>query len=327
MKSFSTTCKKVHYALLALIFSIPLSLTLFTPQMAHAQPEKEQAVSALRYFSQKPNAKASTTPYGNNLSYGHYVQAGDAKLYYEIYGQGTPVFVLHGGGIGTPYEMGLLLDELRKTNQVIIMSTRGHGRSEIGHTPFTYEQKANDALAVISSVTKNPVIVLGFSDGAYTAYKLAAMYPNVVDRIIGIGAGTLKEGYFSPQIQLDDLRKLDNAFIKQQLQIMPEPERYQEFLSKYMSFWSKMSVGKEVFGAIKCPVQLIVGDEDDHAPVATVLEAHQLLPNSRLCVIPKAWHTTFLDNHSLTWNVISEFIRTEKNALLSSKKITANNLK
>ena len=105
---------------------------------------------------------------------------------------------------------------------------------------------------------------------------------------------------------------------------MPEPERFQEFCTNYMKFWSQMEVGRETFGAIRCPVQLIVGDEDDHAPVVTVLEAHQQLPNSRLCVVPKAWHTVFLDNYPVTWNVIEAFVHADRRTLVSSKKLAAN---
>lgn len=110
--------------------------------------------------------------------------AGDAKIYYEVYGEGKPVFVFHGGGVGTPYEMGQLIDKLLQNYQVITVSTRGHGRSEIGHLPLTYEQKANDMLAMMKEVTDEPMVLLGFSDGAYTAYKVASMYPERVDSVI-----------------------------------------------------------------------------------------------------------------------------------------------
>lgn len=291
--------------------------------MATQSSQTEQ----IRYFGQPDSVKGSKTAYGNNLSAGHYVQADDAKIYYEVYGTGTPVFVFHGGGVGTPYEMGALIDQLRKDHQVIAVSTRGHARSEIGHTPLSYEQKANDMIAVMRAVTKKPAAIIGFSDGAYTAYKVASMYPGSVDRIVAIGAGTLKKGFFSGEMNVTDLEKIDKAFIEQQMKIMPEPERYQEFCTNYMKFWSQMEVGKDLLSTIKCPVQLIVGDEDDHAPVATVLEAHQLLSNSRLCVVPKAWHTAFLDNYPVTWDVINEFIHVDSKNLVSSKKLTINNKK
>ena len=296
----------------------------FVPLICAALIFGSTNADAARYFMQG-DTKGSTTPYGDNLQIGKYVKADDAKIYYEVYGKGSPILVLHGGGVGNPYEMGKIIDDLKKNYQVIVMSTRGHGRSEIGHSPLTYEQKANDALAVIKAVTKKPVKIIGFSDGAYTAYKIAAMYPAQVERIVAIGAGTLQAGYFSGEMKLDDLAKIDSAFIEEQKKIRPEPERWQEFCNAYMDFWSKMSVGEETFGAIRCPVLLVVGDEDDHAPVITVLEAHQLIPNSRLCVIPKAWHDAFNGNYDVFKAAVMPFVAAQIKDLNSgSRKVEYN---
>ena len=267
----------------------------------------------------------SSTPYGDNLKIGKYAQADDAKIYYEVYGKGTPILILHGGGVGSPYEFGKILDELKKSHKLIVMSTRGHGRSEIGHSTLTYEQKATDALAVLDDLKINePIQILGFSDGAYTAYEIAALYPERVERVTAIGAGTLQAGYFSGEMKLSDLEKFDKKFIDEQKKIRPEPERWQEFCNAYMKFWSNQSIGAETFGKIKCPVLLIVGDEDDHAPVITVLDAHQLIENSRLCVVPKAWHTAFLDNYDVTAKAIFQFVNAPLKNLTPSKKVDYN---
>ena len=186
----------------------------------------------MRYFMQGNNV-GSATPYGDNLKVGDYVQAGDAKIYYEIYGKGEPILILHGGGVGSPYELGKILDELKKSHKLIVMSTRGHGRSEIGHSPLTYKQKADDALAVLDAVKIfEPIQILGFSDGAYTAYEIAALYPERVERITAIGAGTLKAGFFSPEISLADLEKLDEKFFVAQKNSMRPHRVHKQFLSE-----------------------------------------------------------------------------------------------
>lgn len=73
--------------------------------------------------------------------------------------------------------MGQIIDKLRQNYQVIAVSTRGHGRSEIGHSPLTYEQKAQDMLVVMKAVTNEPAILLGFSDGAYFQTPVYALFP------------------------------------------------------------------------------------------------------------------------------------------------------
>ncbi|MBQ9441388.1 MAG: alpha/beta hydrolase [Selenomonadaceae bacterium] len=278
---------------------------------------------AARYFMQGNNP-GSSTPYGDNLKVGKYAQTSDAKIYYEVYGKGEPILILHGGGVGSPYEMGKIIDALKKNYKVIVMSTRGHGRSEIGHSPLTYEQKADDAIAVLNSVGEKSAQIIGFSDGAYTAYEIAALYPERVEKIVAIGAGTLQKNFFPDKMSLEDLKKFDAEFIEEQKKIRPEPERWQEFCDKYIKFWHEMSVGEETFSKIKCPVLLIVGDEDDHAPVITVLQAHQMTENSRLCVIPKAWHSAFIDNYDLTAAAIFPFINSSPKNLTASKKVDYN---
>lgn len=281
------------------------------------------SADAARYFTQGNNL-GSSVPYGDNLKVGKYAQTSDAKIYYEVYGKGEPILILHGGGVGSPYEMGKIIDDLKKNYKVIVMSTRGHGRSEIGNSPLTYKQKADDAVAVLNSVGEKSVKILGFSDGAYTAYEIAALYPEKVERIVAIGAGTLQKGFFPDKMSLTDLEKFDSKFIEEQKKIRPEPERWQEFCDKYMKFWHEMSVGEETFSKIKCPVLLIVGDEDDHAPVITVLQAHQIIENSRLCVVPKAWHAAFLDNYEVTSAAIFPFINSPLKDLTPSKKVSFN---
>ena len=280
---------------------------------------------AARYFMQG-DAQGSSTPYGDNLKIGKYAQAGDAKIYYEVYGKGEPILILHGGGVGSPYEMGKIIDVLKKNYKVIVMSTRGHGRSEIGHSPMTYKQKADDAVAVLNAVGEKSAQIIGFSDGAYTAYEIAALYPERVERIAAIGAGTLQKNFFGDSMSLADLEKIDAEFIAEQKKIRPEPERWQEFCDKYMNFWHNMSVGAETFDKIKCPVLLIVGDEDDHAPVITVLQAHQIIKNSRLCVIPKAWHSAFIDNYKMTSTAIFQFVNSPLKNLTASKKVDYNSI-
>lgn len=279
---------------------------------------------ATRYFMQG-ESKGSSIPYGNNLKVGKYAQTEDAKIYYEVYGKGKPIVILHGGGVNTPYDMGIFIDELKKKYQVIAVTTRGHGRSETGNTPLTYEQKANDIVAVMNETVNEPVQILGFSDGAYTAYKIAEMYPEKVERIVAIGAGTLHAGYFGDSMKVEDIEKIDKAYCDYHRSIMPEPERWQEFYDKFAKFWHEMEVGEEIFSKIKCPVLLVVGDEDDHAPVITVLAAHQMIQNSRLAVIPKAWHSAYLDNYKAVSAVIYPFINVSLKDLQSSKKVEYNN--
>lgn len=262
----------------------------------------------MRRFLQATPSPASAIPYGNNPKAGNYVKAGDARIYYEVYGHGKPFFLLHGGGVGSTYEMAQFIDSLSKTYQVIAISTRGHGKSEIGNTPLTYEQKANDVYAVIKAVTNDSVTVLGFSDGAYTGYKLASMYPARVKKLIAIGAGEQVPGLCKVILNTKELAKLDSLYWKQQLSLMPEPERIQGYWTKLANFYNTMTASKELFASIHCPVLVMAGERDQNAPLATVIAAYQMIPNSQLSIVPKAGHTVFLENFPAVWDSITPFL-------------------
>ncbi|WP_348812116.1 alpha/beta fold hydrolase [Flavobacterium maritimum] len=255
----------------------------------------------------KPSNGTNKVPYGNNPQAGHYVQSKDAKIYYEVYGKGQPIFLLHGGIMGSIDEMSEFINNLQPTYQVIAIATRGHGKSEIGTEPITYELKANDVMAVVNAVTKDSVTILGFSDGAYTAYKVASMYPERVKKMVAIGAGE----------QIPGLRKvvfsgeafdLKNEFWKKKLALMPEPERIEEFWINMANFYNTMTASKELFSTIKCPVLVISGELDRNAPLATVINAYNMIPHSQLGIIPNTGHVVFIENFPAVWASIVPFL-------------------
>lgn len=276
------------------------------------------------YYFAQGERQGSATPYGNNTSVGQYVQADNVRLYYEIYGEGSPLFVLHGGGVGSPYELGELIDSLRAQQRykVFVVSTRGHGRSELGHRKMSLQQRAKDMSAVIRQLAPNQkVSLVGFSDGAYTSMSVAVHNSELVERVVAIGAGTVKAGYMSAEVKVSDWETADKRFYDQQRRLMPEPDRWQEFATDYMGYWNHLNLGRDFFSRIQCPILMMTGDEDDHAPVQTVVDAYYMAPKAQLSIIPKAWHTCFLDNFPATWWSLKKFLLEDINQLQGSHKI------
>ena len=267
----------------------------------------------VHYFMQKDTDVVSDVNYGNNPKVGHYVKADDARIYYEVYGKGEPILVMHGGGVGCPYEMGLFIDRLSKEYMVIVPATRGQGKSEIGTKPLTFEQKANDMIAVVNQFTKKPITILGFSDGAYTAYKMASMYPKRVKKIIAIGAGENIPSLKSiPLCNLNDLFDCDARYMKEKFALCPEPEKLQAFFDSYYELFNHELIGKEFFMTIKCPVLLIAGELDDNAPLDTVINAYKMIPNAQLAIIANAPHVAFNKNFDAVWANIVPFLKEDK---------------
>jgi len=266
------------------------------------------AQKPLRHFMQPPNV-INTIPYGNNPQAGHYVQSKDAKIYYEVYGKGQPIVLLHGGLFGSTVEMARIIDSLSVDFQVIAVSTRGHGKSEIGTEPLTLEQRANDALTVIREVTSEKVTLLGFSDGGYTAYKFGSMYPDKVKKMIVIGAGVLYPGLRDFNFNFNQAMEMDTEFWAQQRALMPEPNRLKEVFQQIATCYSQITVGTELLSTIKCPVLVMAGDRDESNSVQNLLNAALLIPNHQLAIIPNAGHPAFIVNFNAAWASIAPFLK------------------
>lgn len=249
-------------------------------------------------------------PYGNNPKVGHYLQVDDAKLYYEIYGKGSPILLLHGSVYGYIDELGPFIDQLAQTHQVICLATRGHGKSEVGHTPFSYQQRAQDAYQLIRAITADSVTVLGFSDGAFAGYKLAAVYPQAVKRLVAIGAGdrptdvNRAKRIYSPAGLLSGSK----AFFEGRLALMPEPKRWAECLSMLNQLYNQDFLSRETFGQIRCPVLVMGGDQDAYESVEQLIKAARAIPKSQLSIIPGCGHVVFHCNFPAVWSAVRPFL-------------------
>jgi pimeloyl-ACP methyl ester carboxylesterase len=284
------------------MFARILTLILFVVVSENMQAQKP----IIRAF-QAPGV-VNKIPYGANAEVGKYVQTKDAKIYYEVYGQGQPIVVLHGGLFGSTVEMADFIDKLKLNFQVIAISLRGHGKSELGTEPVSLEQRANDALTVINAVTKDSVMVLGFSDGGFSAYKLAAMYPERVKKMVVIGAGELHPGLVEFKFTAKDAMIFDKAFFEQQLTLMPEPNRLEDLFRGVNACYSQLTVGKDLLSSIKCPVLVMAGDRDNGNPVERVVSAARYIPKHQISIIPNTTHECFVENFVAVWNSIAPFL-------------------
>ena len=282
-----------------------LFLFLFVCPVAFSQ----QPPPAIRHFMQEAPSPAGTIPYGANPKAGHCLNTGGARIYYEVYGKGRPLVVLHGGMVGSTFEMHRFIDSLKKDHRVIAISTRGHGKSEMGSLVPSYERKAEDVNAIISAETKDSVTVLGFSDGAYTGYFLAASHPDKVKKLIAIGAGEWKRGFRAFDNSRQLFLSLDSLYFEQQFRLMPEPQRFDEWLEAWNKYYDSVNVGKETLGKIKCPVLVMAGEKDQNAPLTTVIAAYGMIQNAQLSIIPNAPHPVFLTNFPAVWASMLPFLK------------------
>ena len=255
-------------------------------------------------------SSSQDTPYGSNPGAGHYINIDGTKIYYEIYGKGKPLVMLHGGVYGYIDEFAPFIPKLAENFQVICIATRGHGKSEIGKDAFSYKQRADDAYKVIRSITKDSVVVIGFSDGGFSGLKLAALYPDLVKKLIVMGVGDRPKNRQHEKLNYttDKLMKSDSAFFASRLKLMPEPGRWQECLSKLNVMYNEDFMSKETFEKIKCPVLLMDGDQDGYSTIDEFIQCSKYIHNAQVALIPGCYHVIFFCNFPAVWASLQPFL-------------------
>ena len=265
--------------------------------------------------NQSQNGTAAIA-YGANAAAGHYLRVDDANIYYESYGSGgTPLVLLHGGLYGYIEEFGELIGELSKHRRVIAIATRGHGKSDIGTKPFSYALLANDAYAVIRHETSGQIDLLGFSDGAVTAYTLASAHPELVRRLVAIG-GPRKLADWTPGAQAElkssksaDVERDSPQFVAERKKLMPQPERWLEFNEKLGVMWAgPVFVTDEQIQSIKVPALIVAGDHDPYNQTPRSVELFQLLPKGELAIIPGCGHVVLACKGTFTISAVEGFL-------------------
>lgn len=129
----------------------------------------------------------STIPYGNNKAAGNFIIVDGAKQYYEVYGQGEPLVLIHGNGGNIAY-MKPQIEYFAKKYKVIVMDCRGRGKSELGNDSLTYKQMAKDIVAILDYLHLDTTYVVGRSDGGILALLLAIDYPQKVKKAVAFAA-------------------------------------------------------------------------------------------------------------------------------------------
>jgi pimeloyl-ACP methyl ester carboxylesterase len=103
-------------------------------------------------------------PYGDNPEAGKYVKVNGINLYYESYGEGKPLMLIHGNG-GSIINMGYQIEYFSTKYKVIIPDCRGRGKSEMNTDSLTYDLITADLVALLESLNIDSCNIIGWSDG------------------------------------------------------------------------------------------------------------------------------------------------------------------
>lgn len=225
--------------------------------------------------------ESENSGYGKNEASSNYLELKDTKLYYEIYGEGEPLFLLHGnsGSIKDFYQQ---IPVLSKQFKVIVVDTRGQGKSiDTSHREFTYIQFAEDVKALTDKLGLKKINIAGWSDGGITGLEFALKYPENLNKLIAIGANASPEGVDERLIT-----HMKNQLLV--LNIENKPEKFDE--RRLVTIMLKEPhISKNELARIKNPVLIIAGDRDVIKHDHTEFIAKQI-PNSELKIYKDATH-------------------------------------
>jgi pimeloyl-ACP methyl ester carboxylesterase len=134
-----------------------------------------------------PQSDQNVIDYGNNKDAGNFISINGDKQYYEIYGQGTPLVLIHGNG-GNISSMRPQIEFFAKKYKVIVMDCRGRGKSELGKDSLTYDQITKDIVGILDYLKLDSTYVVGRSDGGIIALLMAIHHPEKVRKIVSFAA-------------------------------------------------------------------------------------------------------------------------------------------
>lgn len=210
-------------------------------------------------------------------------------LYYEIYGEGPPVIVLHGGTAFIE-SMHYQIRALSAAHRVIAVDSRGHGRSSEPDGPLHYADMAGDVAALMDHLEIAQADIVGWSDGGIIGLLLAVHEPARVDRLVAIGANYDKsgtEGDLSSLSPDSDAFAAVRGFYERHAE---DPAHWPVFFQKVMTMWqTEPSITEDELAAARAPVLVMAGEFDSIKPDHTEKMA-ELLPNGVLHIVPGGDH-------------------------------------
>lgn len=218
-----------------------------------------------------------------------YSEVNGLNMYYEIYGEGKPLVLIHGGGstIQTTFEKVIPL--FAKSRMVIAVELQAHGRTNDRDADSSFEQDADDVVTLLKNLTITKADFFGFSNGGTTTLQIAIRHPELVNKII-LGSALAKRNgvpeWFWGIMENASLDNMPELLKVGYLNVAADPNGLQVMHdrdAKRMVHF--MDIPDEYITAITAPTLIIIGDNDIITP-EHALELHRHIAGSQLAIIP-----------------------------------------
>lgn len=218
-----------------------------------------------------------------------YSEVNGIKMYYEIYGQGKPLVLIHGGGSTIQTTFGRVIPMLAKHRKIIAVELQAHGRTSDRGKDSSFEQDADDVATLLKNLKIDKADFFGFSNGGTTTVQIAIRHPEIVDKIV-LGSALCKRNGVPVQfwdfMKHAELSNMPKELKEAYLQVTPDSNGLQIMhdrdAKRMVNF---KDIPDEQIKSIKVPTLIIIGDQDVITP-EHALEMHKQIANSKLAIIP-----------------------------------------
>lgn len=218
-----------------------------------------------------------------------YSDVNGIKMYYEVYGEGEPIVLIHGGGSTIQTSFEKLIPLLAGNRKIIAVELQAHGRTSDRNTDLSFEQDADDVAILLKNLNIEKSDFLGFSNGGTTALQIAIRHPEIVNKMILGSALAKRSGVpywfwgFMSQASLDNMpEQLKTGYKKVAADANGLQTMHDKDAKRMVNF---KDIPDEQIKTIKAPTLIIIGDKDVITP-EHALELHRQIINSELAIIP-----------------------------------------
>jgi pimeloyl-ACP methyl ester carboxylesterase len=240
-------------------------------------------------------------PYGNNPQAGKYAAIRGFQMYYEIYGKGEPLLLIHGNS-GSIVDFANQIPFFSQHYRVIIADNRSHGKSIDTKDSLSYEMMADDFAGLLDHLNIDSAQVIGWSDGGINGLLLASRHPKMVKKLAVTGANLTPDAGVSvdPWVVENENHYVDS------LSHLPASLENKRLIKLHHMMQVQPQIRPSVLAKIQCPTLVIGGDHDVIMPRHT-LEIAEAIPRSYLWILPNSGHSTPIAYKDLFNSTILEF--------------------
>ena len=217
------------------------------------------------------------------------------RLWYASFGQGAPVILLHGGLANSNY-WGLQIPALAPRFEVIVMDSRGHGRSTLNAEPITYHLMASDVIALMDALHIPKAAVVGWSDGAIIGLDIAIHHPERLTRLFAFGANSDPSGVKDPGGNPNFAAYMTRTR-EEYKKLSPAPTQFNAFHDQLDRMWNaEPQFSDAQLRGITVPTWIVDGDRDEIIKRENTDHMATLIPGAGELILPRTSHFAFLQD-------------------------------